>query len=134
MHAALRAAYAEEFIQNLPEGLDTIIGDRGVKLSGGQRQRIALARLILQNPSIIIFDEALNALDADSESKIQKAIDELFSLKTRIMISHRLVSVKNADTIYVLQDGRIVEKGTWDELSKNEGLFAMLKDKQDFSV
>ncbi len=124
---AINAAYADEFIERLPMGLDTNIGDRGVKLSGGQRQRIALARIFLQNPDIIIFDEAMNALDPHSEKLISQAIQKHLRNKTIIMISHRLASVKNAHAIYVLEKGRLIEQGTWDELIKKQGLFAKLE-------
>lgn len=130
INRALRAAHAYEFIMRLPEKLDTIVGDRGVKLSGGQRQRLALARLLLQDPDIIILDEAMSALDAQSEALIQKALRTKLKGKTKIIISHRLASIRDADMIYVLEKGRITEKGTWDELVSNKGLFSKLQREQ----
>lgn len=127
---AIKASYADEFIATLPQGLHTLIGDRGVKLSGGQRQRIILARVLLQNPEIIIFDEAFNALDADSEQKIKQATKELFRDKTKIFISHRLASIKDVNTIYVMDKGRIVEEGRWDTLTKKKGILKELNEKQ----
>lgn len=127
---ALRAAHAYEFVAKLPDKLDTMIGDRGVKLSGGQRQRIALARLLLQNPDVIILDEAMSALDAKSESFIQKALQTSLKGKTKIIISHRLASIRDADMIVVLEKGSIKEQGTWDELTNRKGLFAALQKDQ----
>lgn len=130
INQAIKAAYAEEFINKMPEGLNTVIGDRGVKLSGGQRQRIALARLLLQNPDIIVFDEAMSALDSHSETLVQKAIATHLKKKTKIIISHRLSSVKEADKIYVLKKGRIAEEGTWNELINKKGALASFQRQQ----
>ncbi|MEN6551690.1 MAG: ABC transporter ATP-binding protein [Methanobacterium sp.] len=117
---ALKLAAANEFVFKLPEGLDTIIGDRGVRLSGGERQRLALARAILRKPSLLIMDEATSNLDSDNEKKILKAIDDLHGEITILMIAHRISTIKNADYIYLVDGGNIVESGSWDELLKKE--------------
>ncbi len=118
---AARLAYADEFIEKLPEGYDTVIGERGLKLSGGQRQRLAIARAILKNPPILILDEATSSLDAVSEALIQRALEGLMKGRTTIVIAHRLSTIKNADRIIVLDKGRIADIGTHEQLmSKNE--------------
>jgi len=127
---AAKFAYAHEFIEKLPQGYDTIIGDRGVRLSGGQKQRLALARAIIRKPEILILDEATSALDAESEAKIQKAVELLAGLMTVVIVTHRLATVKNADLIYVLDNGELVEKGTWRELVEKKGKFYKLKSLQ----
>ena len=113
---AAKQANAWEFIDGFPEGLETIVGERGVKLSGGQRQRVAIARAILRNPSILILDEATSSLDAESERVVQEALDNLMKSRTSIIIAHRLATVREVDCIYVIDDGRIIESGTHDEL------------------
>ncbi len=124
---ALRLASAEEFVAKLPRGSDTIVGDRGVLLSGGERQRLALARALLRNPSLLILDEATNALDSESEQRIQRAIEELHGDLTILVISHRLATVRIADVIYVLEAGRLIESGRWDPLlTKENGRFRAL--------
>ncbi|MFQ5829304.1 MAG: ABC transporter ATP-binding protein [Candidatus Methylomirabilia bacterium] len=117
---ALRLAAAEEFVGKLPDGLGTVVGDRGVRLSGGERQRLALARALLRKPSLLILDEATSALDSENERRIQQAIQVLHGEMTIVVISHRLSTVRWADLIYVLEDGRLVESGSWDELTVRE--------------
>jgi subfamily B ATP-binding cassette protein MsbA len=128
--AAAQRANAYEFITKLPEGLDTELGDRGVRLSGGQRQRIAIARALLRNPSILILDEATSALDTVSEKLVQQAIDELCQNRTTIVIAHRLSTVQKADQIVVLDKGNIVEIGTHQELLEKNGQYATLYNMQ----
>ncbi|MCW3467111.1 ABC transporter ATP-binding protein [Chitinophaga nivalis] len=118
---AAKQANAWEFIQNFPEGMDTMVGDRGVQLSGGQRQRIAIARAVLKNPRILILDEATSALDAESEKLVQDALDKLMEGRTSIIIAHRLATVREADKIVVLDDGYVVEEGTHHELLTVDG-------------
>lgn len=120
------AAYAHDFIMSLPEGYDTSIGDRGVRLSGGQRQRICIARALLKNAPILILDEATSALDTESEKMVQQALDNLMINRTTFVIAHRLSTVLHADQIIVLEGGRIVERGTHDDLLTNNGLYSRL--------
>ncbi|MDB9755808.1 ATP-binding cassette domain-containing protein, partial [Winogradskyella sp.] len=120
---AVKAAYVNEFTDRFDDGLETLIGERGVKLSGGQRQRIAIARAILADPKIIILDEATSNLDTESEGLIQKSLSELTHNRTTIVIAHRLSTIKRADQILVIEAGRIVERGTHDELLKVEGRY-----------
>lgn len=114
---AAEQANAWEFVSSFPEGMDTLIGERGVKLSGGQRQRIAIARAILKNPTLLILDEATSSLDAESEKLVQDALNNLMKGRTSIIIAHRLATIRDVDCIFVLEKGRIVEKGTHDELA-----------------
>ncbi len=124
---AAKKANAWQFIAQFPEGLDTLVGERGVKLSGGQRQRVAIARAILKDPSILILDEATSSLDAESESLVQEALDELMKGRTTIIIAHRLATIRKVDRIYVLSEGQIVEQGSHLELLENdEGFYANL--------
>lgn len=125
-----RAANALEFIQEQPEGFDTVIGDRGVMLSGGQRQRIAIARSLFKNPPILILDEATSSLDTESEKKVQEAIDRLMRARTVFVIAHRLSTVVNADRIIVLKKGRIVESGRHEELLERNGYYRNLYESQ----
>lgn len=128
--SALDQAQALEFIEKLPQKLDTVIGERGVKLSGGQRQRIAIARAILQNAPLLIMDEATSALDSVSEQSIQKALYELMKNRTAIVIAHRLSTLKHLDKIIVLDGGKIAEQGTHESLLKSEGIYADLWKRQ----
>ncbi|SFQ02840.1 ABC transporter ATP-binding protein [Hymenobacter arizonensis] len=124
---AARKANAWQFIESFPEGLDTVVGERGVKLSGGQRQRVAIARAILKNPAILLLDEATSALDSESEKLVQGAMDELMKNRTSIIIAHRLSTIRKVDKILVIDGGRIVEQGSHEELADNEnGLYANL--------
>ena len=121
-----QAAYAHDFIQALPLGYDTIVGERGVKLSTGQRQRIAIARALLKNPRILILDEATSALDTESERWVQAALERLMAGRTSFVIAHRLSTVQRADRIVVLQDGEIAEEGRHAELLAQGGLYHRL--------
>lgn len=120
---AAKKANAWQFISQFPEGLDTLVGERGVKLSGGQRQRVAIARAILKDPAILILDEATSSLDAESESLVQEALDELMKGRTTLIIAHRLATIRKVDRIYVLSEGKIVEQGSHTELLKDTGGF-----------
>jgi len=123
---AARAAEAHEFIENLPDGYDTMVGERGVKLSGGQRQRVTIARAVLKDPDILVLDEATSDVDTETEMLIQRSLDRLTAERTTFAIAHRLSTIKDADTILVLEGGEIVERGTHAELLDNEGLYAHL--------
>jgi ABC-type multidrug transport system fused ATPase/permease subunit len=128
--AAAEAAYAHEFIEQLPNGYDTEIGERGVKLSGGQRQRLALARAILADPRILILDEATSSVDAEAEYLIQQALDEVMKGRTSLVIAHRLSTIRNADKIIALHDGKISEVGNHNELLARGGLYSQLYRRQ----
>jgi subfamily B ATP-binding cassette protein MsbA len=131
IEAAARAAYAYDFVVTLPEGFDTMIGERGQKLSGGQRQRLAIARAILKDAPILVLDEATSALDAESERLVQDALANLMKNRTAFVIAHRLSTIRRADAIIVLERGRIVEVGRHDELlTKPAGTYAMLYQMQ----
>jgi ABC-type multidrug transport system fused ATPase/permease subunit len=130
LSAATKAAYAHEFIESLPEGYDTEIGERGVKLSGGQKQRLALARAILADPRILILDEATSSVDAEAEYLIQQALDAVLEDRTALVIAHRLSTVRNADKIVALEEGRIVEVGDHRELMERRGLYSQLYQRQ----
>lgn len=128
--AAAKAAQADEFITKLPEGYDTVLGEGGVGLSGGQRQRLAIARAVIKNAPILLLDEATSALDTKSERLVQKALDELMKNRTTLVIAHRLSTIENADTIFVMADGAIVERGTHRELLSQNGLYSELYSQQ----
>jgi subfamily B ATP-binding cassette protein MsbA len=130
IYAAIRAANAEEFIRELPDGLDTLLGDRGVRLSGGQRQRVGIARAILRDPPLLILDEATSSLDTESEQLIQAALERLLTGRTVFVIAHRLSTISGADRILALEDGRLVESGTHAELYAAGGIYRRLCDLQ----
>jgi len=127
---AARQAYADEFIRQLPEGYDTIIGDRGLRLSGGQRQRICIARAILRDAPILMLDEATSALDTESEAMVQQALGNLMCNRTTFVIAHRLSTVMHADRILVLEDGQLQESGSHQQLLEKGGLYKRLYEIQ----
>jgi subfamily B ATP-binding cassette protein MsbA len=117
---AAQRAYADHFIQDLPDGYNTVVGDRGVRLSGGQRQRLFVARELFKRPNLLILDEATSALDTESERYIQESIDALKGEMTVVIIAHRLSTIKNVDYVYVLDEGRVIEEGAYEELRHRE--------------
>jgi ATP-binding cassette subfamily B protein len=126
MEAACRAARIHDVVVALPDGYDTIVGERGYRLSGGEKQRLAIARMLLKDPAIVILDEATSHLDTENEALVQAALEEALRDRTSIVIAHRLSTIRDADLICVVDDGRIVEKGTHDELLAGGGLYAEL--------
>jgi len=128
--AAAKAAFIHDRILALEHGYDTVVGERGYRFSGGERQRLAIARVILEDPPILILDEATSALDTESERVVQRALESLMTRRTTIAIAHRLSTIRRADVIFALQDGRIVERGNHDELLADGGLYARLYAEQ----
>ncbi|MEO0439950.1 MAG: ATP-binding cassette domain-containing protein, partial [Pseudomonadota bacterium] len=127
---AARAANAEQFLRELPDGLDSFMGESGTRLSGGQRQRVSIARALLRNTPILLLDEATSALDAESEKLVQDALDKLMENRTTIVIAHRLATIRSADRIIVMDEGKIVEQGDHDSLIARNGLYARLAELQ----
>ncbi|HVL59501.1 MAG TPA: ATP-binding cassette domain-containing protein, partial [Burkholderiaceae bacterium] len=130
IEAAARGAAIDGFIAALPQGYDSMVGERGLKLSGGEKQRVAIARTLLKNPPILVLDEATSALDSRTEQAIQQTLDRIAEERTSIVIAHRLSTVVNADQIVVLDQGRVVERGSHDELLEKDGLYAELWMRQ----
>ena len=128
--AAAKAANAHEFIVKFPDGYDTMVGERGARVSGGERQRISIARAILKNPKILILDEATSSVDTETESNIQEALERLVRGRTVFAIAHRLSTLKYADRLVVLKDGKVDEIGTHAELLAKDGTYAVLCEKQ----
>ena len=118
---AAKEAYAHHFIKDLPNGYQTVVGDRGVRLSGGQRQRLFVARELFKRPNLLILDEATSALDTESERYIQDSIDALKGEMTVVIIAHRLSTIKNVDYVYVMDEGQVIEEGPYDDLRHHEG-------------
>ena len=128
---AAKAAYAHDFIMALPEGYDTIVGERGIKLSGGQRQRISIARMIIKQPAVVLLDEATSALDNVSEREVQRALDNVLAGRTVIAIAHRLSTIKHFDRIVFIKDGTIAEEGTYEKLIAGRGLLYELEQGEE---
>lgn len=129
---ALKIANAYEFVKDLPEGINTNVGDSGNKLSGGQKQRLSIARAVLKNPPIMILDEATSALDTESERMVQIALENMMQNRTSIVIAHRLSTIQKADVIVVMQKGQIVEQGSHEELLAKNGMYSKLVSMQSF--
>ena len=127
---AVKTAHAAEFIEDLPHAYDTLLGDNGMKISGGQRQRVSIARELYKDANVLIFDEGTSALDTESEQIIQQNIDGLRDNTTLVLIAHRLSTVRNSDMIFVLQDGQVIEQGTYDYLYAIGGRFTEMVDQQ----
>ncbi|MBI1979470.1 MAG: ATP-binding cassette domain-containing protein, partial [Elusimicrobia bacterium] len=130
IEAAAKIANAHSFILELPNGYDTVVGEKGVRLSGGQRQRLAIARAVLKNPPILILDEATSSLDSESERLVQEALERLMQSRTVLVVAHRLSTIRKADRILVLENGRIIEEGQHDSLLEKSGLYKKLYETQ----
>jgi len=127
---ALEIAQLKEVVETTPQGLETIVGRNGIRLSGGQRQRLAIARMILSNPSVVILDEASSALDTATESRLHQALEAFLKSRTTIIIAHRLSAVKQADRVYVFDNGRIIDEGQHDDLVSKKGVYQKLYGQQ----
>jgi len=130
LERAINVAHVEDVIARLPDGEDTLIGEKGVRLSGGERQRIGIARAVFKSPQLLLLDEATSHLDIESEGKIQSSLHEFFQTVTAVVIAHRLTTIKEMDRIIVVEDGRILEEGSFEELHKKQGRFHELWEKQ----